>query len=75
MTELLKILYRPKSILGLCVAVGLGFLLIGGLAIEISEPVSNFFIHWGKILVFLGFIGWLLYALPSIIRNWSRLGK
>jgi hypothetical protein len=73
--DYLKILYKPKSILGLLVAVGLLFLLLGGLSLEFSEKISEYFISWGKWLLFIGIIGWLLYALPTIVKNWAKLGK
>ena len=69
----LKIFYKPTSILGLSVAVGLFFLFIGGMAIPIQKEVSDFFLGWGKTLLIVGISGWLLYIIPSLIRNWGKL--
>ena len=74
MSNPLNILYKPKSILGLIVAVGLLFILLSGLTMQFTKEVSEFFLSWGKTLLTIGIAGWLLYLLPSIIRNWSKLG-
>jgi hypothetical protein len=69
----LKILFKPKSILGLLVAVGLLFILFSGLSLSFSQPVADFFLHWGKIILIIGIVGWLLYIIPAVARNWGRL--
>jgi len=71
--DYLKILFQPKSILGLLVAVGLLFLLLSGLSMSLNKETSDFFLNWGKILLLIGIAGWLLYLLPSIIRNWGKM--
>ena len=73
MVEFLKILYKPKSVLGLLVAVGLLFILLIGLTLQYSPEISEFFKSWGKWLLTIGIVAWLLYMLPSIVRNWSKL--
>jgi hypothetical protein len=73
MPNYLKILYEPKSILGLLTAVGLLFLMLSGLSMPIQQNVSQFFLSWGKILLTIGISGWLLFVIPAILRNWSRL--
>ena len=73
MVDYLKILFKPKSILGLLVAVGLLFLLLSGLSMEFSQQVSEFFLKWAKILLFIGIAGWLLYIIPVVVRNWGNL--
>ena len=69
----LNILYKPTSILGLLVAAGLSFLFIGGITISTHQQVSDFFLTWGKPLLLIGIAGWLLYIIPSLIRNWGKL--
>ena len=73
MPDFLKILYKPKSVLGLLVGVGLLFILLSGLSMSYLPSVAEFFKYWGKLLLTIGIVAWLLYMLPSIVRNWSKL--
>ncbi len=73
MTNYLQILFKPKSILGLLVAVGLLFILLSGLSLELSTVISEFFLKWGKICLLIGIAGWLLYIIPAVVRNWANL--
>jgi len=68
----LEIIFQPKSIVGLLVAVGLLFLLIGGLTIPMNQDVSGFFLIWGGFLFVIGLIGWLCFFIPAVARNWGR---
>jgi hypothetical protein len=69
----LKIFYKPTSILGLLVAVGLFFLFIGGMAIPIQKEVSDFFLGWGKTLLILNRYCWLVVIYYSFSHK--KLGK
>lgn len=51
MNNYLQILYKPKSILGLLVAVGLLFILLSGLTLPVQKDVSEFFLDRGKTLL------------------------
>ena len=70
--DLFKIIFQPKSIIGLMIAAGILFLLIGGLTLSVNQSVSGFFIYYGKLLFIIGFVGWLAFFIPAVIRNWSR---
>jgi len=73
MIDEFKILYKPKSILGLLIAGGILFLLIGGISIPISKEVSQFFLSTGYFFLGIGIVGWLFFLLPTIIRNIQTL--
>lgn len=68
-----KIDFTPKSLTSFLVAMGIVFIMISGLTIEISDEMSNFFGSWGKIILIIGLIGWAAFIIPAIIRNFSKL--
>ena len=68
----IKILFQPKSLTSFLVAVGVIFLFVSGLTLEISEKTSEYFSSWGNILLIIGLIGWGFFIIPAILRN---LGK
>ena len=72
MSSPLNILFKPKSILGLLVAAGILFLLIGGGLISVSGAASAFFISTGGLLLFIGLVGWAFFVIPTIARNFAR---
>lgn len=69
----LEIFYKPTSILGLLVAGGMLFLLIGGITMPSYPQVSDFFLKWGGILLAIGIVGWFFFIIPTIMRNWGKL--
>ncbi|TRZ54166.1 hypothetical protein D4Q76_02985 [archaeon] len=73
MIDVFKILYKPKSILGLLIAGGILFLLIAGISIPVNKEVSQFFLSTGYSLLGIGIVGWLFFLLPSIVRNIQSL--
>lgn len=66
-----KIVFKPKSLLAFITAIGLLFLLLGGLAIPVLPEVATYFQSWGKFLATIGIAGWLLFVLPTIFKLWK----
>ena len=73
MTDWFKIIYKPRSILGLLMGVGLLFIFFSGIAMPIHPEVSTYFDKWGRGIFVIGLAGWLLYILPAILQRWDKL--
>ena len=72
MTDWLKVILKPKSIIGMFVAVGLLMLVLTGIFIPIHKGASDYFFSTCVVILGIGILGWVLYLIPGIARNWSR---
>lgn len=72
MVDWIKVIFKPKSILGLLVVSGVVFLFAGGVTMQMKD-ISDFFTKWGQIFLIIGLVGWLFFIIPAIINLWSKI--
>ena len=73
MVSWLKIIYKPQSILGLIICVGLFFMFLGGITMPYDGSVSLYFKTSGYYFVYIGLCIWILFVLPTILGRWNKL--